>query len=66
VDIAVAEANVRVAQNQVYAASLGTTSESVEIARLNLVLAQNSLNQTYAAMERLEAQGRCRSKLNTL
>jgi HlyD family secretion protein len=57
-DLAVAEANIRVAQNQVYAASLGATAEEVEIARLNLVLSQNALNQTYATMERLEEQGR--------
>ncbi|MCC6190275.1 MAG: efflux RND transporter periplasmic adaptor subunit [Anaerolineales bacterium] len=61
-DIAVAEANLRVARNQVYAASLGQPPEAVEIARLNLVLAQNTLNQTYAAMDRLVEQGRWAEK----
>ncbi len=62
VDIAVAEANLRVARNQVYAASLGASPEAVEIARLNLVLAQNTLNQTYSTMARLEEQGRFADK----
>jgi HlyD family secretion protein len=61
-DVAVAEANIRVAQNQVYAASLGATTQEVEVARLNLVLAQNALNQTYATMKRLEDQGRFAEK----
>lgn len=62
-DIAVAEANLAVAQRQVTAAAnSGTSAEAVEIARLNLVLAQSALNQTYALMERLEAQGRWAEK----
>lgn len=61
-DIAVAEANLRVARNQVYSASLGPTAEQVEIARLNLVLAQNALNQTHATMDRLVEQGRFADK----
>jgi HlyD family secretion protein len=61
-DLAVAEANLRLARNQVYAASLGQSPEAVEIARLNLVLAQNALNQTYAAMDRLVEQGRWAEK----
>ena len=60
--IALAEANLRVANSQLYAASLGTTPQDVEIARLNLVLAQNALNSTYAAMERLVEQGRWAEK----
>jgi HlyD family secretion protein len=61
-DLAVAEANLRVARNQVYSASLGQPPEAVEIARLNLVLAQNALNQTYATMDRLVEQGRWADK----
>ncbi|MCC7360861.1 MAG: efflux RND transporter periplasmic adaptor subunit [Anaerolineales bacterium] len=61
-DLAVAEANLRVANNQVYAASLGQTPEQVEIARLNLVLAQYALDQTYAAMDRLVEQGKFAEK----
>jgi HlyD family secretion protein len=60
--VAVAEANLRVARNQLYAASLGTTAEAVEIARLNLVLSQNLLDQTHARMDHLEAQGRWAEK----
>ena len=61
-DLAVAEANLRVANNQVYAASLGQTPEQIEVARLNLVLAQSALNQTYAAMDRLVEQGKFAEK----
>ncbi len=61
-DIAVAEANLRVARNQVYSASLGQTPEQIEIARLNLVLAQNALNQTYTTMDRLVDQGKFAEK----
>ncbi len=61
-DLAVAEANLKVARNQVYSASLGPTSEQIEIARLNLVLAQNALNQTYATMDRLVEQGKFAEK----
>jgi len=61
-NLAVAEANLKVARNQVYSASLGQTPEQIEIARLNLVLAQNALNQTYAAMDRLVEQGKFAEK----
>ena len=61
-DIAVAEANVRVAKNQVYSASQGQSADQVEIARLNLLLAQNRLNQTYATMDRLVEQNRWAEK----
>ena len=61
-DIAVAEANVRVARSQVYAASQGPSAEAVEIARLNLVIAQNALNQTHALMDSLVEQGRYAEK----
>lgn len=56
-DLALAEASLRLANAQVYAASQGTSPEAVEIARLNLLLAQAQLNQTYATMDRLVAQG---------
>src|SRR5688572_341700 len=61
-DIAVAEANVAVARNQVFAASQGQPAEAVEIARLNLVMAQNALAQTHAEMDRLLEQGRYAEK----
>lgn len=61
-DLAVAEANLRVARNQVYSASLGQTPEQIEIARLNLVLAQNAVNQTHATMDRLVEQGKFAEK----
>jgi HlyD family secretion protein len=61
-DIALAEASLRLARNQVYAASLGKTPEEVEQARLNLVMAQNALNQTYATMDRLVAQNQWAQK----
>lgn len=56
-DIAVAEANVAVARNQVFAASQGQSAGGVEIARLNLVMAQNALNATHAEMDRLAELG---------
>ncbi len=61
-DVAVAEANVRVARNRVYSASQGQSAEAVEIARLNLVIAQNALDQTHALMDRLVEQGRYAEK----
>jgi HlyD family secretion protein len=61
-DVAVAEANLAVARNRVYAASQGQPAEAVEIARLNLVMAQNALNATYAQMDRLVEQGRWAEK----
>jgi HlyD family secretion protein len=56
-DLALAEASLRLANAQVYAASLGNSPEAVEIARLNLLLAQTQLNQTYNTMDALVAQG---------
>ncbi len=61
-DVAAAEASLRVARNQLYAASLGKTPEELEQARLNLVMAQNALNQTYATMDRLIEQNRWADK----
>jgi HlyD family secretion protein len=61
-DIAAAEANLRLAKAQVYAASLGSSPESVQIAYLNLRIAQNSLNTTYATMDQLVAQGKWAEK----
>jgi HlyD family secretion protein len=57
-DLAVAEANVKVAKARVYQASQGTSATDEQIAFLNLRLAQNALDQTYALMKQLEAQGR--------
>lgn len=61
-DLAVAEANLRVAKAQVYAASQGTSPEALEVARLNLVLAQNALNETYRRMDVLVEQNRWAEK----
>ncbi len=57
-DIALAEANLKVARAQVYQASQGTTKEQVEIARLNLVLAQASLEQVNQRIDDLIEQGK--------
>ncbi len=61
-DIAVAEANLRVAKAQVYAASIGSSPESVQIAYLNLLLAQNALDQTHRTMDDLVNRGRYADK----
>lgn len=61
-DLAVAEANLRVANAQVYAASQGNPTETVEIARLNLVLAQNALNETNRQMDVLVQHDRWAEK----
>jgi HlyD family secretion protein len=61
-DLAVAEANLRVARNQVYAASQGNSPEAVQMAYLNLRLAQNALDQTHARMEQLVELGRYADK----
>jgi HlyD family secretion protein len=50
-DIALAEANLRVARAQVYAASQGNSPQAVEIARLNLLVAQNTLDRTHKQMD---------------
>jgi HlyD family secretion protein len=57
-DVAVAEANLKVAKARVYQASQGAGESDEQIAYLNLRLAQNALDQTYALMEQLEEQGR--------
>jgi HlyD family secretion protein len=56
-DVALAEAALRLARAQVFAASQGNRPEAIEMARLNLLIAQNTLNQTYKAMDILVAQG---------
>lgn len=62
VDLAVAEAGLRLARAQVYQASQGTPQTGVEQARLNLVLAQNQLEQLYERMKSLEDNGRFADK----
>ncbi len=57
-DVAVAEANVKVAKARVYQASQGASESDDDIALLNLRLAQNALDQTYDLMAQLEEQGR--------
>ncbi|MGH2523454.1 MAG: efflux RND transporter periplasmic adaptor subunit [Anaerolineales bacterium] len=61
-DLAVAEANLRIAQAQVYAASQGNSTTTVEIARLNLLLAQAALDQTHRTMDELIRQGKFAEK----
>ncbi len=56
-DVALAEANVRVARAQVYAASQGNSPQAVEIARLNLLVAQNTLDRTHKQMDILVEEG---------
>lgn len=62
-DVAVAKANVRVASNQVYAASLGSSNEAIEAARLQLVLAQTALDQTHRTMNYLMEQNKWNEKV---
>lgn len=50
-DLALAEANLKVANAQGYQSAQGSTAEQIEIARLNLVLAQRSLDQLYQQMD---------------
>jgi HlyD family secretion protein len=50
-DLALAEANLKVANAQAYQGAQGSTAEQIEIARLNLVLAQRSLDQLYQQMD---------------
>jgi len=50
-DLALAEANLKVANAQVYQGAQGSTAEQIEIARLNLVLAQRALDQLYQQMD---------------
>jgi HlyD family secretion protein len=61
-DIAVAEANLKLAKAQVYAASVGNSAEAVQIAYLNLLLAQNALDQTHRTMDDLVSRGRYADK----
>lgn len=61
-DIAVAEANLKLARAQVFQASQGATREQVEIARLNLVIAQSSLDQLNQRMDDLVERGRYAEK----
>lgn len=61
-DIAVAEANLKLARAQVFQASRGNTQEQVEIARLNLVIAQSSLDQLNQRMDDLVERGRYADK----
>lgn len=50
-DLALAEANLKVANAQAYQGAQGSTKEQIEIARLNLVVAQRSLDQLYQQMD---------------
>jgi HlyD family secretion protein len=62
-DVALAQANARVASNQVYAASLGNPTTTVEIARLQLIAAQGALEQTHRSMDSLVEQGKWNEKV---
>ncbi len=61
-DVAVAEANLRVAKAQVYAASIGSSAESIQVAYLNLRVAQNTLDQTHRTMDDLVKHDRYAEK----
>jgi HlyD family secretion protein len=61
-DIAAAEANLKLAKAQVYAASVGSSAEAVQIAYLNLRLAQTALDQTHRAMDDFVQQGKYAEK----
>lgn len=50
-DLALAKANLKVANAQAYQGAQGSTTEQIEIARLNLVLAQRALDQLYQQMD---------------
>ncbi len=63
-DLALAEANLRLARAQVSAASQGQSAEAKQIAWLNLQLARQQLDQTYTRMQRLEDGGRFGDKLS--
>jgi len=62
-DLALAEANLKLANAQVFAASRGQPDSAVQIAYLNLILARNALSQTYQTMDRLVEQGKFAQKL---
>ncbi len=61
-DLALAEANLALANAQVFAASRGQPASAVQIAYYNLVLARNALSQTYATMDKLVEQGKFAQK----
>lgn len=61
-DLALAEANLRVAKAQVFQATQGTTKEQLEIARLNVVIAQQSLTQLDDRIADLDEQGKFAEK----
>jgi len=61
-DLALAEANLRVARAQLFQASQGSRKEQIEIARLNLVLAQNALDAINDRVDELIAQGNYAAK----
>lgn len=61
-DLAVAEANLRLARAQLYQASQGSRKEQIEIARLNFVLAQNALNAINEQVDKLIAEGNYAAK----
>jgi HlyD family secretion protein len=61
-DLALAEANLRVARAQVFQASQGSRKEQIEIARLNFVLAQNTLTAINDQVDELIAQGNYSAK----
>ena len=57
-DLAVLQAGLRLAGAQASSASQGPDADAVQVAWLNLVLARNQLDQTYARMQWLEEHGR--------
>jgi HlyD family secretion protein len=61
-DLAAAEANLRLAKAQVYQATRGSSAEQLEIARLNLVVAQQNLTQINQRIDDLVEQGKWAEK----
>jgi HlyD family secretion protein len=61
-DIALAEANLKLANAQVFQATQASSKEQIEIARLNLVVAQNTLSQIDDQVDALIEQGKFAEK----
>jgi HlyD family secretion protein len=55
-DLAVANANIKLAQSRVYLASEGVPTETVQLAYLNLLMARNAMDLTHQQMDQLVAQ----------
>jgi len=61
-DLAVASANVKLAQSRVYLASEGVPTETVQLAYLNLLAARNAMDLTHQEMDQLVAENKYAQK----